>query len=158
TGDYAAPTSFKVFTPVVLNPPTPTNPPDGATLSTLLPKFTVTNSTHTGPVTSVSYVLEIATDITFGNKVVAVDYPESAGGTTSATLSTPLAGNTRFYWHIKATSPGFESGWSATLSFVTPAPAPTPAPTPTPPPSGGVGSGDQIDLRTVTIVLGAPNI
>ena len=76
TGDYAAPASFKVFTPVVINPPTPTAPADGATLATLQPKFTVTNSTHTGPVTQISYVLEVATDIAFGNKVLAVEYPE----------------------------------------------------------------------------------
>ena len=76
TGDYAAPASFKVFTPVVINPPTPTAPADGATLATLQPKFTVTNSTHTGPVTQVSYVLEVATDVAFGNKVLAVEYAE----------------------------------------------------------------------------------
>jgi hypothetical protein len=158
TGDYAAPTSFKVFTPVVINPPTPTAPADGSTLSTLQPKFTVNNSTRTGPVTQVSYVLEIATDVAFANKVLAVEYGETTG-TTSMTPSAPLAANTRFYWHVKATDPGHESPWSPTLTFVTPAPAPAPAPAPVPPPSGGqLGPGDQLDLHQVTIVLGAAGI
>jgi hypothetical protein len=159
TGDYAAPMSFKVFTPVVINPPSPTAPADGATLATLQPKFTVTNSTHTGPITQISYVLEVATDGAFGSKVLAVEYPESSN-TTSMTPSAPLPANTRLYWHVKATDPGHESPWSPTLSFVTPAPAAAPPPAPVPPPSSGgqLGPGDQLDLHSVTIVLGAAGI
>ncbi len=76
------------------------------------------------------------------------------------TPSVPFAGNTRYYWHVKATDPGHESPWSATLTFVTPAPAAAPAPAPVPPPSSGgqLGPGDQLDLHSVTIVLGAAGI
>ncbi|HUL74652.1 MAG TPA: hypothetical protein VLT86_16195 [Vicinamibacterales bacterium] len=156
-GDYAAALNFKVYTPVVIQAPVPTAPVDGATLTTTTPKFTLTNASHTGPVGDISYVLEVATDSAFANKVMAVQYAESPGGTTSMTPTTGFAPNTRFYWHVKATDPGHESPWSATLTFTTPAAAPTPAPGPTPPPGGSVAPGDQLDLRTVVYVLG-PNI
>lgn len=159
TGDYASPAAFAVFTPVSIQAPTLTAPADGAVLATATPKFTVTNSTHTGPVGQISYVLEVATDIAFANKAWSVQYPESPN-TTSATPATGFAAGTHFFWHVKATDPGHESPWSSTFSFTTPAAAPTP--TPTPPPGGGgggsLGQGDQLDLHSVTIVLGAANI
>jgi hypothetical protein len=161
TGDYATPAAFAVFTPVVINVPTLTAPADGAVLTTDKPKFTVTNSTHTGPVGQISYLLEVGTDIAFANKALSIQYPETAG-TTSFTPGTGFAASTHFFWHVKASDPGHESPWSPTLSFTSPAAAPTPAP---PPPSSGggggggaVGQGDQLDLRSVTIVLGAANI
>ena len=93
-------------------------------------------------------------------QVLAVEYAETTGGPTSMTPSVPFAGNTRFYWHVKATDPGHESPWSPTLTFVTPAPAAAPPPAPVPPPSSGgqLGPGDQLDLHSVTIVLGAAGI
>ncbi len=157
-GDYAAAANFKVFTPVVIQAPTLTAPADGSTTTTTKPKFTVSNASHTGPVGQISYVLEVATDIAFGNKAISVEYPESSGS-TSWTPGTDLAGSTRYYWRVKATDPGHESPWSVTATFVTPAAStPTPPTAPPPPSSGpGLGPGDQLDLSQVTIVLG-PNV
>ncbi len=157
SGSYAAPASFKVFTPVTIQAPTLAAPADGSTLTTLNPKFTVTDSVTSGPVAGIWYVLEVATDTAFANKVLSVQYPETSG-TTSLTPATPLAAATRFYWHVKASDTSHESPFSPTFTFVTPAAAaaPAPGPGPTPPPGGGgsLGAGDQLDLSKVTVVLG----
>jgi len=143
TGDYAAPSSFTVYTPVVIQPPALVAPADASILTTSQPKFTLTDSTHTGPVSSMSYVLEVATDAAFANKVLSVQFAETPG-TTSMTPSSPLAGNTHFYWHALGTDGVHQSAWSVIASFTTPA-APAPAPVPTPVPGNGGGGGGGVD-------------
>ncbi len=159
SGDYAAPASFKVYTPVVIQAPALAAPADGSTSATTQPKFTVTDSTHVGPVGDISYVLEVATDAAFSAKVVSVQYAETSG-TTSWTPGTPLVASTRFYWHVKATDPGHESPWSATATFLTPAlAAPAPIPIPAPIPGGSSGSSaDGLDMSQASIFNNPPDL
>jgi hypothetical protein len=158
TGVFAAPVNFKVYTPVVIQAPTPRLPADGTTVATAQPTLVADDATRTGPAGAISYVFEVATDGAMANRVVAVQVGE-ASGQTSYALASPLAAATHFYWHVRAQDPSHQSAWSSTLSFVTPqAPViPTPTPTPSPTP-GGPAAGDQLNLSKATILNSPPDL
>ena len=137
--DYSAPLSFHVYTPVIIQPPALQSPVDGAALTTRKPTLTVINAKRTGPAGAMQYPFEAATDSAFANKVISVLVNE---GSTQTSYAPPgdLAYATGYYWRVKATDPGHESGYSSVWSFMTPAApvvvTPTPGPGPTPIPNG----------------------
>ena len=136
SGPYSAAASFKVYTPVVIEAPTPTAPVGNSTTSSLQPTFSWTNAQRTGPAGVVAYVLELADSDSFANKL-AVDVSEQSNATSYATPS-PLPASRQYYWHVRAYDPTNSGPWSSTQTFKTPA-APTPPPTPTPTPGPGDG-------------------
>jgi hypothetical protein len=119
------------------------------------PTFTITNSRRSGPAGAITYLIEVADSDAFSNKIGVWSAAEQPNQTV---LDPPgdLAYNKVYYWHVRAFDPTTVGPWSATQAFATPA-APAPAPTP---PGGPLppNSGDAIDLRAATIVLGPGNI
>ncbi|MDR1991079.1 MAG: hypothetical protein LBQ09_12745 [Acidobacteriaceae bacterium] len=153
TDGAMAPMSFSIFTPIVINEPTPLVPAAGATVTSVQPIFTVANATHSGPVGAITYQIEIATNSIFSNVVATWTAAEQPGQTTLSP-STNLGTSTVYYWHVRAADPTTTGPWSQTLSFTTPAagvapPAPSPSP-------GGPVPGDAWDLR-VAIVMNSPS-
>jgi hypothetical protein len=151
TGSFAAST-FDVFTPIVIREPVPTAPAPNATVTTLRPPFTVTNAQRSGPVGAISYLIEVASDGGFGNKIAAWTAAESSGSQTTFNLPRDLAYNTVYYWHVRAFDPTTTGPWSATRAFQT-FPEPAPEPVPIPGPSGPTGpvANDAFSLAGASV-------
>ena len=154
TGAVPAPANFDVYTPVVIQAPTPTSPGDGVTVSSLQPSFTVRNATRTGPAGAVTYQFQVADSAAFGGIVLDATVGEGASSTTFK-ASQALDYSRTYFWRVRAADPTTAGPWSPTLSFHTPdqpvvAP-PTPTPTPTPAP-GGSAAADQLDMGSATIL------
>jgi hypothetical protein len=126
TGPYAT-SSFTVYIPVVIQPPVPVSPGNGASVSSATPTLVVTDATRTGPAGPISYFFQVASDPNVTNIVLTGQVAE-ASGQTSFAVSTALASSTRYYWRALAADPSHSSAYSVTASFVTPAAAPAPSP------------------------------
>ena len=141
--------SFRVFTPVVIQPPTLKEPGEGTTLPNRRPTLVIGNSTRTGPAGTIQYIFEVATDAGMGNRVVSQLVAEGSGD-TSFTVPNDLATNTRHFWRVKATDGKNQSDFSGIRSFITPAaPVTTPPNSPSIPPSGAPAAADMISLSGV---------
>jgi hypothetical protein len=153
TGPYSTTTDFNVFTPIVINAPTPVSPINDATVSTVRPRFTFTNATRSGPVGAITYVMELSDTGTFVSNVVTWTVAEQAGSSTSLDPTTDLPNSKLLYWHVKAADPTTAGPWSSTASFKTPAPAAVVAPAPGPgfsgpAPNDGISLGSAIILNS----------
>ena len=155
SGPYSAAANFKVYTPVVIEAPTPTSPIGNATASSLQPTFSWTNARRTGPAGVVAYVLEMGDSDSFANKL-AVEVAEQPNA-TSYTTPSPLPPSKQYYWHVRAYEATSSGPWSGTQTFTTPAaPPPTPAPPPAPDPRDGskhVGPGPLTVDRAQQVVF-----
>jgi hypothetical protein len=126
--------------------PIPVSPGVNAFVSTLRPRFTVTNATRTGPVGAVSYQIEVAADGGFANIVASWTVAEQTSQ-TSFEMPKDLSYSKVYYWHVRASDPTTPGPWSVLQAFqVTDPPAPVPS----------AGGQDAIDLRSVTITGGSP--
>jgi hypothetical protein len=152
TGAFTDPVALTVYTPVVIGPPAPLEPVNGVTVTSARPVFVVGNATRTGPAGAVTYLLNVALDAAFTQRVLLLSFAEQSSQ-TRMTPDQDLPPGKQLFWRVRASDPQTEGPWSATQVFVT---AATPAPTPGPGPSPGPGPApnDAIDLRSVTIVKG----
>lgn len=132
TGPYSGASYFTVFTPVVINQPTPLSPVNNLTVSNTSPTFVIANASRSGPVGPITYTIEVAEDGGFTQRVAVWAIAEQPNQTS---LPSPqaLAYGKQYFWHVRAADAANIGPWSVVTSFVTPAP-PAPAP---PPPSGG---------------------
>ena len=154
TGPYMATTSFTVYTPVVINAPTPVSPIGGAAVTTTQPTLAATNATHTGPVGALTYTFQLAQDQNFTTGLVSGSVAEGTSQ-TDFTPSSSLAASTTYYWRVQAADSSHTGPWSTVQSFVTPASTTGGGGTS----GGGSGSGSGgFDLSTVQIVGGSPDI
>ena len=121
TGPYSATAAFEVFTPLVVDKPTPTAPVGGAVTATRQATLVVNNAPVTGPATSVAYRFEVATDPGFGRVVASMTVP--AGSATTTATTGDLAWETLHYWRSRALAQGQEGEvrgpWSDTATFRT---------------------------------------
>ena len=147
TGTFAT-SSFAIFTPVVIQPPAPVSPADGATASSTKPTLVVADAPRTGPAGSISYVFQVASDANLAN-IVSTGQVAEAASQTSFTLTTPLSSATRYYWRARALDPTHTSTYSSIVSFTTPAVVIAPGPGPSPLPG-------QADTLNSSIVLNSP--
>ena len=132
---------------VVFDAPVPVAPGANAFVSTLRPKFIVTDATRTGPVGAVSYQIEVGTDGAFGNVYATWTVAEQSGQ-TSFDMPKDLSYSKVYYWHVRASDPTTPGPWSALMAIqVTDAPPP-------PPPVRGA---DGVDLRSATVTGGSPS-
>ncbi len=134
TSPYSPALYFEVYTPVVIDVPTPLSPVGGMTVSTLTPEFRVRNAARSGPVGTISYRFEAADNEAFAGVTGSVVVPEQSGETA---VTSPIAftANKTYFWHARAFDSNNVMGpWSATQVFKTPAPAPSPSPSPGPSP------------------------
>lgn len=148
TGDYSA-ANFDVFTPIIIETPTPTQPAANSTVTTLRPQFVVNNANKSGPFTAVTYTIEVADSFAFTNKVATWSTGEQSGQ-TKFDIPTDLKHNTVYYWHVRASDSTTTGPWSNTVAFQTFAAPPVPDPIPVPVPSGPV-PGDAINLGQVAV-------
>lgn len=132
---------------VVFSEPTPVSPTPNVFLTTLHPKFTVVDSTRTGPVGAVTYLIEIATDEAFTNKWATWSTPEQPNQTV---LDPPkdVSYSSVYYWHVRASDPTTAGPWSRTLAFATPDPPQAPS-------SSGQ---DAIDLHQVNVITAPKDV
>ena len=121
TGPYSAIAAFEVFTPLVVDKPTPTAPVGSAVTATRQATLVVNNASITGPVTSVAYRFEVSTDPGFGSVVASMTVP--AGSATTTATTGDLAWETLHYWRSRALAQGKEGEvggpWSDTATFRT---------------------------------------
>jgi hypothetical protein len=133
---------------VVFDAPAPVAPGVNAFVSTLRPKFIVTNATRTGPVGEVSYQIEVATDITFSNVYATWTVAEQSSQ-TSFDMPKDLSWSKVYFWHVRASDPTTPGPWSTTMAIQVTDP-------PAPPPPVNTGGQDAIDLHQATITGGSP--
>jgi hypothetical protein len=134
TGPYSAPGAFDVFTPIVINPPTLVSPAINAVLTTVRPKFVFGNATRSGPVGTISYVIEVSDGDSFANKIGVWVVPEQAGQ-TSFDAPSDFGFSKVLFWHVRAFDATTNGPWSEIRAFQTGAQPVAP------PPSGGGGGG-----------------
>ncbi len=82
TGDYAEGVNFDIYTPIVINAPSPLSPAENSTVNTVRPPFTVANATRSGPVGAINYFFELSDDYSFATRVATLTTAEMAGQTT----------------------------------------------------------------------------
>lgn len=127
--------------PVVIGTPAPSSPINGTTTPSVRPTLTATNGTVTGDAGTVIYRFEVDEGTSFGNPASVVEVPRSAGGATSATLTTSLEAGREYFWRVNGSNGTITSPWSAPQQFRTPSGGSSPPPPP-PPPGGGPTTPD----------------
>ena len=133
---------------VVFEAPTPVSPTPNAFVSTLRPKFIVTDAPRTGPVGDVSYQIEVATDEPFSNVYATWTVAEQPGQ-TAFDMPKDLAYSRVYFWHVRASDPTTPGPWSRTLAIQVTDPPP-------PPPPVNSGGQDAIDLHSASVSGGSP--
>ena len=152
TGSFAS-SNFNVYTPIVIQEPRPVSPAANSTTANLRPALTVANAARSGPVGTITYLIEVATDGQFANKFASWTSGEGSGGQTTFNLPRDLAYSTVYYWHARAFDPTTTGPWSVVYAFQTlaqPAPDPVPTPSPAPGPVGPVAN-DAFSLAGATV-------
>ncbi len=97
--------------------PGPSAPANGATVTTLTPTLTVTNSTDADgdPIT---YEFQVSTSAGFGTITSQVTgVTQGGGGTTSWVVSTNLTSGVTYYWRARAYDGTVYSSYSTSRSF-----------------------------------------
>src|ERR1035437_1047489 len=149
TSAYSAAANFNVFTPTVINAPTPVAPINNVKTADAHPTFQFTNATHTGPVGAITYGMEISDTDTFANKIAIWTVAEQPNQTSLAAPQL-LGDSTQYFWHVRAYDPTTTGPWSATQVFQTPMPIVI-APPPPPPPNSGPVASDQMNLSQAVV-------
>lgn len=145
-GPYANAVKFTVYTPIVLEAPDLASPDNNAQLPTRTPTFVITNARRSGPAGAVTYTLQVAKNQAFSSLVAQHEVPEALPNTKKA-LTTELAGNTKYYWRVRAwenSSRKVVGPWSATFAFVTAAEPVEPDPPDTYPPGTYPSTGPGV--------------
>ena len=138
TGPYSAPATFDVFTPIVIDQPQLVSPAHNTKVTSLRPTFTFDNAPRSGPVGTISYVIEVSDSYAFANKLAAWTVAESSGSQTTAQLPQDGQYGQYLFWHVRAIDPTTAGPWSNIQAFSmpdTPPPLP-PGPGPGPGPIG----------------------
>ena len=135
TGPYSSMVAFNVFTPVSFDKPLPVSPVGGTKVASYSPEFVFNNAPRTGSPGLITYVIEVATNSTFGGLIAAWQFVEQANQ-TKFTAASGLPPSSQLYWRVRAFEATALGPWSDTATFVTPTPVVVP-----PPPTGGGGGG-----------------
>ena len=149
TGPYATPAAFDIFTPIVINVPGLIAPAPNSTVLNVRPTFTLANSTRSGPVGAITYLIELADSDSFSNKAATWSAAETPNQTN---LISPvdLGFGKVYYWHARAYDPTTLGPWSATQAFQMLA-EPAPVYTPGPSSPSGPAPNDAINLNSAII-------
>jgi hypothetical protein len=131
---------------VVFDAPVPVSPGPNSFVSTLRPRFIVTDAARTGPVGAVSYQIEVATDGAMTNIYSTWTVAEQ-GGQTSFDMPKDLAYSKVYYWHVRASDPTTPGPWSPLMAIQVTDPPPPPPP---------VYGQDGIDLHQASVTGGSP--
>ena len=136
--NYSSTRAFSVDLPN--NPPSapgPTQPTQGAVVSTLNPVLTIGNSSDSDG-DDLTYMFQISSVANFSTVAAqASNIAEGGGTTTSWTVPTTLSDETLYYWRARAYDGADYSGWSVLRSFTVQLPNNAPsAPIPSTPSHG----------------------
>ncbi len=140
TGPYSHSVVFTIFTPVVIGKPTLISPAIASALTELNPLFVIGNAAKSGPVGTVVYNIELATNGSMVPAYASWVVGEQAGAQTRLRAPINLPAGALFYWRVIAYDSTTVSPWSDIGSFFTPAPTPTPTPTTPTNPGGSCSS------------------
>ena len=119
----------------MLNAPGPISPVGGTKVSSLTPNFSFHNASRSGAIGSITYLVEVSTDASFGGRFATFTHGENGGasGTTTVASASPMPASATIFWRVRGWDGTINGAWSSTQNFKTPA---APAP-----PSGGGGDG-----------------
>jgi phosphodiesterase/alkaline phosphatase D-like protein len=117
TGPNSATTDFQLFTPAVFQAPTPLEPINDNTVSSLRPTFKFRNADRTGSPDTVNYTIEVSESAAFSVNASAT-VTEQPGQTTIQTPQDLPFGKTVF-WRVRAFDSISMGPWSAVASFKT---------------------------------------
>jgi hypothetical protein len=135
--------NFEIFPKPAVTAPGPISPVNSEVVASTTPTLKANNATFVGPVGSLGYEFQIASDQAFSKLVAAGIVNEGSGQT--AFNSSPLPNAAALFWRVRASDGETASGWSATQTFRTPAapaPSPSPSPGPSPGPAGSCALGN----------------
>jgi hypothetical protein len=137
--------TFSLYTPVIIDPPTPLAPVNWVILTTRRPELRVRNSTKSGPAGSLVYAFEVSRNDTY-TQVVATMTDAEGPGETAVTLPAELDWATPYFWRARAYDSGHSSDLSRSGIFYTPKEPVVilPPPPTTPPPGGYPNNGPDI--------------
>jgi hypothetical protein len=109
--------------PVVLEPPVPVSPSSGATLSSIVPQFTLKAGNRSGVTGKIQYILEVSNDSSF-TSIAARFYQDETLPDTTVAQGYSFLNSRTYYWRARTEHDGGSdsSGWSSTRTFKTPAP------------------------------------
>ena len=133
--------AFFVRPALVFQAPVPLAPGDGAPVFTERPTFVVQNAARTGTAVAVSYEFQVSDSSSFSSVMTSGSAAEQSGETSwTPSVDLPLG---TLYWRARAMDvpSNVTGGYSDARSF-----------------DRRPSTGDQIDLRNVTIVQGPSNI
>ena len=135
TGPYSSMVAFNVYTPVAFDKPVPVTPVGGVKVASYTPEFVFNNAPRVGSPGLITYVIEVASNSTFGGLLAAWQFTEQANQTKFTAVS-GLPASSQLYWRVRAFEATALGPWSDTATFITPTPVVAP-----PPPTGGGGGG-----------------
>ena len=135
TGTIAA-AGFEIYPQASVSAPVAQSPGNNELTASTTVTLVAGNSATVGPVASLGYTFQLATDQAF-TKVLGSAVVAQGGGQTTFTASA-LPTSATIYWRVRASDGETTSAWSATQVFRTPAPTPPP---PGPPAPGGPCAG-----------------
>lgn len=142
-GAPSATSTFFVRPAITINAPVPLAPADGAPVFSARPTLTVENAGRSGPAGAISYEFQISTSAAFGSLVTSGIVGEQSSRTSwTSSVDVP---DGQLYWRARGLDQGngIAGGFSVVQSFER---------------RGSGAPGDQLDLSTVTVVLGPSNI
>jgi hypothetical protein len=135
--------SFVVRPAVVIQAPAVVSPAAGAVVGLARPTFVVENAGRSGPAGTLTYEFQVSTSAAFSPLTASATVVEQSGRTSWAPATDLPEGN--LFWRARAldTASGVTSPFTGAVGFE----------------RRRFGApGDQIDLSTVTVVLGPQNI
>jgi hypothetical protein len=145
TGPYSSMVAFNVFTPVSFDKAVPVSPVGGVKVATYTPEFVFNNAPRVGSPGLITYVIEVASNSTFGGLIAAWQFAEQTNQTKFTAVS-GLPPSSQLYWRVRAFEATALGPWSDTATFVTPTPVVLP-----PPPTGGGGGGGGACTNTTQV-------
>lgn len=141
---------FEIYPKPAVTAPGPVAPVNNEQVATTTPAIRVSNAAFVGPVGSLVYEFQVATDQAFTKLIAAAIIAEGSGQTTFN--SSALTHGATMFWRARAGDGETFSGWSTTQVFRTPA-APKPTPVPAPAPGGGGGGGGSCASRDGNFII-----
>ena len=145
TGPYSSMVAFNVYTPVAFDKPVPVTPVGGVKVASYTPEFVFNNAPRVGSPGLITYVIEVASNSTFGGLIAAWQFPEQANQTKFSAVS-GLPPSSQLYWRVRAFEATALGPWSDAATFITPTPVVIP-----PPPTGGGGGGGGACTNTTQV-------
>ena len=131
---------------VSISPPTPVNPVNAEVLNTAPVRLVFNNATTNGE-RPLSYIVELASDAAFANKVFAQSkVTPGSGSQTTIVVDASLAADRTYYWRAKADDGANESAYSSVAKFDVVVPIVIETPGPVSPVSGAVTSSTRPTL------------